>query len=236
LSIPARTFWSFPESTTRLHVALIVENEWLARYPRPLRCIYDNGGEFTGAPFQVMLLENGIQGVPTTVKNPQSNAINERIHQTVANILRTYVHTRVLNNADQAAIVMDTALATASHAVRCAVNRSIGNSPGSVVFQRDMFLPIQVVADLDAMRERRQLRIDNNLVRENRRRTFRDYEVGDQVLVVDRDHNRRKLAPTTEGPYIISQVFVNGTVLIMRRANVYERINIRRLRPFFAPA
>ena len=36
------------------------ENDWLARYPRPERCIHDNGGEFTGIPFIHMLVLNGI--------------------------------------------------------------------------------------------------------------------------------------------------------------------------------
>jgi len=29
-------------------IALLFDREWLCRYPRPVCCIYDNGGEFTG--------------------------------------------------------------------------------------------------------------------------------------------------------------------------------------------
>jgi hypothetical protein len=42
------------------------ENNWLAQYPRPLRCIPDAGGEFTGGSFQDILVENGITDAPTT--------------------------------------------------------------------------------------------------------------------------------------------------------------------------
>ena len=42
------------------------ENDWLVRYPRPERCIHDNGGEFTGAPFLHMLVLNGIKDVTTS--------------------------------------------------------------------------------------------------------------------------------------------------------------------------
>jgi len=36
---------------TSEHITMLFENEWLSRYPRPARCIHDNGGEFTGWPF-----------------------------------------------------------------------------------------------------------------------------------------------------------------------------------------
>ena len=45
------------------------------RYPRPAQCIHNNGGEFTGEHFQLRLQTNGIKDVPTTIKNPQANAI-----------------------------------------------------------------------------------------------------------------------------------------------------------------
>lgn len=49
-------------------VATAFENEWLSRYPRPLRCIHDNGSEFVGTKSQDMLKRNGISSVPTTIK------------------------------------------------------------------------------------------------------------------------------------------------------------------------
>jgi transposase InsO family protein len=44
----------------------------------------DNGGEFIGWEFIQMLRLHQIKDVPTTVKNPQANAICERMHQTVS--------------------------------------------------------------------------------------------------------------------------------------------------------
>ena len=41
---------------------------WLSRYPKPNRCIYDNGKEFIGSGFQEILSKHKIRGVPTTVK------------------------------------------------------------------------------------------------------------------------------------------------------------------------
>ena len=34
---------------TSEYIAMKFENDWLVKYPRPERCIHDNGGEFTGA-------------------------------------------------------------------------------------------------------------------------------------------------------------------------------------------
>ena len=57
-------------------VANDFENNWLSQYPRPRHCVHDNGNEFLGHEFGQMLTRNNIQAVPTTVKNPQSNALS----------------------------------------------------------------------------------------------------------------------------------------------------------------
>ncbi len=51
------------------------------------------GGEFIGQNFQWLLDIFSIKDVCSTSKNPQSNTICERMHQTVNNVLRTLVHT-----------------------------------------------------------------------------------------------------------------------------------------------
>jgi len=57
-------------------------------------------------------------------------------------------------------------------------------------------------------------------------RTF-DYQVGQQVLVLNSKEQPGKLEPqTTEGPFTILQVHVNGTVTIKRDAFTTERINM----------
>jgi hypothetical protein len=72
---------------TAKHVGLQLENAWLSRYPCPTRCVYDQGGEFTGSEFKAVLTRHGIKNVPLTAKNPQSNAICKRMHHTVADAL-----------------------------------------------------------------------------------------------------------------------------------------------------
>jgi len=65
---------------------------WLARYPWPQRCIHDPGEEFTGIEFQKLLEKCHIKDACTSEKKTQSNAICERMHQTVGNVLSTLLH------------------------------------------------------------------------------------------------------------------------------------------------
>jgi transposase InsO family protein len=81
------------QNKTAAHAGMMFENNWLARCPRPMRCVHDNGGEFVGANFQRMLGLNGVKDALTSVKNPQSNATCERMHQTAANVLRALSQT-----------------------------------------------------------------------------------------------------------------------------------------------
>ena len=53
---------------------------WLSKYPKPNKCVYDNGNKFLEKGFQDILDKHKIQGKTTTVKNAQSNGICERMH------------------------------------------------------------------------------------------------------------------------------------------------------------
>eukprot|EP00957_Ditylum_brightwellii_P189868 14454674-Ditylum_brightwellii.AAC.1 len=78
-----------------------------------------------------MLQRNGIKDAPTTSRNMQANSVCERLHLTVANILRATTNGQA-NNMQQAVNAVDDALATAMHATRCSVLRSLGLSPGNL--------------------------------------------------------------------------------------------------------
>jgi len=75
---------------------------WLCCYPRSIRCVHDKGGEFIASSFQWLLELFNIENVCSTSKNPQSNAICERMHQTVGNVLQTLVHANPPQNMTQA--------------------------------------------------------------------------------------------------------------------------------------
>ena len=50
------------KNRTSKHISEHFKNSWLYRYPRPVYCIHDRGGEFIGEPFQTMLTDFGVKG------------------------------------------------------------------------------------------------------------------------------------------------------------------------------
>jgi hypothetical protein len=75
-----------------------------------------------------------IKDVCSTSKNLQSNAICERMHQTVTNVLRTLVHINPPQNMTQARVMIDDALANAMHAMQTTVATTLGSTPGALDF------------------------------------------------------------------------------------------------------
>ena len=77
------TYWveivEIPNKTAE-EVALQLDRVWLSRCPRPNHCMLDKGSEFIGEEFQEMITTFGIKPKPITTKNPQANAIIERMH------------------------------------------------------------------------------------------------------------------------------------------------------------
>ena len=135
---------------------------WLSRYPKPNKCLYDNGNEFLGQGFQDILDKHKVEQRATTVKNSQSNGMCERMHQTMLNVLKVYAKTTRIDGYNQARHLMEHAIATCVHATRIAINHTMQHTSGEI-FQREMLLDIPVIADLVAIRQRRQLLIDENL-------------------------------------------------------------------------
>jgi transposase InsO family protein len=49
------------QNRTSAHAATVFINMWLARYPKHISCIYDQGSEFIGWPFQHMIQQYDIK-------------------------------------------------------------------------------------------------------------------------------------------------------------------------------
>ena len=120
----------------------------------------------------------------------------------------------------------------AQFSLHATVHKTMGLSPGAIVFHRDMLLDIPFVADLMLLRDKRQALIDYSLRRENNRRRSHDYAIGDLVLELIPKEKQATLGLVTKGPFCVVQVHTNGTLTIERSPNVIERVNIRNFRPF----
>ncbi len=215
---------------TSEHITNRFAQSWMARYPWPTRCVHDNGGEFVGWEFQEFLDKCNVKDVPTTSRNPQSNAICERMHQSVGNILRTLLHGDPPKNVTKANEMVDEALSIAQHAMRTSVHTTLGSSPGALVFSRDMFLNVPLSSDWHAITQKREQLVNNRLLRSNAKRRTYDYMINQSVL--KKVHDPTKLGIRTTGPYKVKRVHVNGTLTMTLRPGITERINIRRVIPY----
>jgi hypothetical protein len=189
--------------------------------------LYDNGSEFK-KNFQPMLKDFAIQATCTSIKNPHSNAILERIHQVVGSMLKTQDLKEQIFDAWKP---WSEVLASVAYAIRCSYHSTLQATPGQLVFGRDMLLNIGFEPNYEQVWERKQRRINYDNVRENAKRFNHTYSVGDYAYVL-RDGNYRKLEGDKLGPYRVTEVFTNNTVQI-QKGIMNERINIRRLSPHF---
>jgi hypothetical protein len=73
---------------TSAQISNLVYKCWFSRYPRCRYMIYNNGSEFK-LHFRNLCKTYGIKRKPTSIKNPQANAILECIHPVFTNMLRT---------------------------------------------------------------------------------------------------------------------------------------------------
>ncbi len=215
---------------TAKHIHDKFTQSWLCWYPCSVQCLHDKGGEFIGQNFQWLLEIFSIKDVCSISKKSQSNAICERMHQTVNNVLRILVHTNPPRNMTQPRDIIDNALATAMHAMQTTVATTLGSTPGALAFAQDMFLKVPLIADWQAIARTCEHHLNENLQWANRKQRQYDYAPGQQVL--KKVHDPTKLGVRTKGPFTIEHVHVNGNLTILLCEGITECINIRRVLPY----
>ena len=207
-------------------VANIAEEEWFSRYPWPTQVTFDRGTEFIGIEFQKMLDDYGVKKKPITTRNPQANAIVERVHQTIGNIVRTFeLQDNYLDEDDPWKGI----LAATAFAIRATYHTTLQKSPGQLIFGRDMIFNVQHTANWEYIRARKQRLIQKNNKNENKSRIPHTYRVDDKVML--RKGTEYKYEAPYSGPHTILQVNTNGTVRL-RVGSVTDTINIRRIEPY----
>ena len=209
-------------------IAKLVNKTWFSRYPRCSHIVYDNGSEFK-LHFRSLCESFGLKRKPTSVKNPQANAILERIHQTFAAMMRT-AELDMADSVDESDI--EDFLDNASWALRSTYHTVLKASPGAAIFGRDMMFDVPFLADWNKIGDYRQRQTDRNTARENKSRVDWDYKVGEKVLLRKEGILRKSETLWQKEPWTIVQVHTNGTIRI-QRGTKFERLNIRRVTPFF---
>ena len=105
--------------------AEVVEQTWLCRYPWPSTIILDRGKEIMG-DFKRMIKEDyGIKQQHITARNPQANAIIERIHLTICQMLSTFQ----VQNIENIEAPFSNILSAICLAVRATVHTTLQATP-----------------------------------------------------------------------------------------------------------
>ena len=101
----------------------------------------------------------GIRHKPITVRNPQANAVVERIHQVIANMVRTF---ELENKNLDATNPWKGILNAVAFAIRSTIHTTTQSTPAQLVFGRDMMMNIQHKANWEFIRKRKQQSINQN--------------------------------------------------------------------------
>ena len=188
---------------------------------------YDKGTEFMGDFAQMIQDDYGIKKRPITKRNPQANAIIERIHQTIGNMIRTFEITeQEVDESDP----WSGLLSAVMFATRATYHTTLKATPMQLVFGRDAILNTTFEANWKNIKDNKQKRIHKNNEQENKSRIAHTYKVRDKVLFKEIETNKYGNNPYS-GPYVVRKVNNNGTVMI-KKGKILETVNIQLIKPF----
>jgi hypothetical protein len=164
---------------TSERIVWLVNKTWLSRYPRCCYITYNNGSEFK-LNFEYLCVTYGIKRKPTTIKNPQVNAILNCLHQVLAQMLCTA-------ELDMAEKIppddIDVFLDNAAWAICSTYHTVLKASPGVAIFGRNMLFNIHFIANWIKIEDYRQRQTNLNMARENSKQVNYNNNVGDKVLL-----------------------------------------------------
>ena len=106
----------------------------------------------------------GIKQKPSSVRNSQSNAIIERIHQMISNILQSFDLTQIELDKDD---LFSGILAAMMFATRATYHTTLQATPTQLVFGRHAILNSTFEANWKYIKDRKQKFIDQNNAKEN---------------------------------------------------------------------
>jgi hypothetical protein len=181
---------------TSEHIAWLVNKMLLSRYLRCCYIIYNNSSEFK-LNFECLCVTYGIKRKPTRIKNPQANKISERLHQVLAQMLRT----SELNMAktitpDDVNVFLD----NAAWAICSTYHTVLKASPVAAIFGHNMLFDIPFIANWNKIGDYRQRQTNLNTARKNSKQVNYDYKIGDKVLLTQKGILCKPESPYSKEP------------------------------------
>lgn len=206
---------------TSAEAAYLMDRYWFARYPRPARCVHDGGSEFK-MEFAELLDSYGVERIVTTTRNPQANAVIERVHRVIGEKMRT----KSITTADDWANFLNNTM----FAMRASNHSMLKASPAQLAFGRDMLVDMAHKTNWAAEHQRKVDQVRAHNKRENQGRAEWTYRPGDHVLLRRDAGVQGKMQPLFDGPFEVVAVQEHGT-LTLDKGRYLEKVHIRRVRP-----
>ena len=116
--------------------------------------------------------------------------------------------------------------------IRSTHTTALGTTPDTTMLGQDMFFDIPYIASWSEIWKCKQQQVHQSNIIENKNWNIFDYRVGTKVVLIKYGIPRNAEDKTNICPCRITEVLSNGAVKI-QRGTINERINIRRLSPFF---
>jgi transposase InsO family protein len=151
------------QSKTSQQIAILFNGAWLCRYPCPDRVVFDNGGEFIGGEFQELLSSCGVKPVPTTVRNPKSHGVIERVHLKTGDMLRT-----ITFNQKEWMLEVQRTLDAVAWAIRTTISPELKYSPCHLAFSKDMLFRRAISIDWTHVHKVRATQATASNIKENK--------------------------------------------------------------------
>eukprot|EP00957_Ditylum_brightwellii_P136450 10406351-Ditylum_brightwellii.AAC.1 len=121
-------------------VSSVMETTWLTRYPYTTQVMLDRGTEVMAEFTEMIATDYGVKKKPITARNPQSNSIIERVHQTIGNMIRPF---EVFGATTDEKDPWTGILSAVRFATRATVHTTMQTTPMQLVFGRDAILNVK---------------------------------------------------------------------------------------------
>ena len=220
---------------------------WVLHLGVPLKLHSDQGREFESDLWQGMCHYLAICKTRTNPYRPQSDGQVERFNRTLIQVLKPLVNTNMDDWDEQVDFVV--------HAYNSTVHASTNCSPNLLVFGEDLIMPADLVFGVvgispeapctvmfvESLRD--QFKFAYDLVRKNLKKSAnwqkvgydtglkdRFFRVGDPVLRLHEPLSNLKLSSNWDGPFTITRVVSESTVVIRSSIGRLYKSNVARLR------
>jgi hypothetical protein len=195
---------------------------WLEKHGKPKRILSDQGRQFVSKEFDNFLKSKNITLVKKSAYNPTGNGKCERINSNILAIMRIYKGESLSSVLEKIKINLNQTF-----------QRSIGTSPETLVYRRDVFnyKNQEIEINLNEINKINEKSTKQNDRKMNKQRiTGFEYKISDKVFV--KTIRTEKLDPVWFGPIDVEGVDESKNRVLVKVNRRWKWINIKRVRPW----